>query len=326
MTFIDAEYQAKMDTKISSKVLYEMLRIKRPHLGMGVDLFISKFLSDIKGAQSRTTDLFGNIIVGVGCDVSLTHFDSLPKVMFSAHIDTVHREDGAQNICIEAGSIEFISLADKNSHCLGADDGAGVWVMLNMIANGVEGVYIFHQGEEKGCLGSSYLAEYHPDFIEHFEQCISIDRKGTDSIITHQMSGRCCSDAYALELADMLMMGHAPDDTGVVTDSDSYSHLIQECTNISAGYYSEHTVKEHVNVTYLKYLVAAMSAVDWTNLVIVREAGDDAYPNWQSDKYAFKDEYNDWTCEYTGRGLAFYTDLVYNDPKTAVELLVELTR
>ena len=57
-----------------------------------------------------------------------------------------------------------------------------------------------------------------------------------------------------------------PDNTGVFTDSANFIGLISECTNISVGYYNEHTNKERQNMTFLIKLAKACVSVDWNSL------------------------------------------------------------
>jgi hypothetical protein len=54
---------------------------------------------------------------------------------------------------------------------------------------------------------------------------------------------------------------------------------IAECTNISVGYFNEHTVDEYQNLTYLEDLCKGVVKVDWENLPVVREPGPIDTPN-----------------------------------------------
>ena len=70
-----------------------------------------------------------------------------------------------QEVFLDTFGTAFV---DHASDCLGADDGAGVFLMLEMIDANVEGTYIFHRGEERGGWGSSQIAELHADYIKQF--------------------------------------------------------------------------------------------------------------------------------------------------------------
>ena len=226
-----------------------------------------------KGIQK---DEFGNYFISVGDGYS---------TMFTCHLDTACSYDKTVN---HRQAERFIGTDGKT--ILGADDKAGMVVMLYMIENQVPGLYYFFVGEEVGCVGSSALAEKfeHPTIMK----VVSFDRRGTTSVITEQMFGKCCSDEFAEALSEAInSAGHglklAPDNTGILTDSAQFVELVPECTNISVGYYNEHTTSEIQDIDYLISLCRSVVKVDWESLPIVRDPGDDGYecsvPGWDDD-------------------------------------------
>jgi hypothetical protein len=66
-------------------------------------------------------------------------------------------------------------------------------------------------------------------------------------------------------------MAHEPDPSGSYTDSNEYAHIIPECTNLSVGYYSQHTAKETQDLNYVAQLRDALISADWSKLVISRD-------------------------------------------------------
>lgn len=207
--------------------------------------------------------------------------------MFTSHIDTASRTKSAVRVMTYQDGGDEMFVTDGTS-ILGADDKAGVAVMLFMISHNIPGVYYFFIGEERGAVGSSKVAENF-DSIAHLrgmKKCISFDRRNYYSVITSQLSQSCCSAPFAESLCQTLNRGGLQlrlDNTGVFTDSASFMDLIPECTNISVGYFSEHTHQEMQNISYLQRLAKACISADWDNLVIKRRVGLD--PNI-SAKYA----------------------------------------
>jgi hypothetical protein len=192
------------------------------------------------------------------------------KTLFVAHVDTVHRAEGKNRIA--KTKTHWRAKGDV----LGADDGAGVALLMHLIHANVRGYYIFTQGEERGGVGARYLAEKMPDLLREFDRAIAFDRRGIDSVITHQGWGRCCSDVFGTALADALMNGHDAlmmlnDDTGVYTDTAEFTELIPECTNISVGYAREHTQEESLDLAYYQHLSVAVLSVDWDGLPVERD-------------------------------------------------------
>lgn len=185
------------------------------------------------------------------------------EIMFTSHTDTVHMNhaDIYQEITFSNGLY-----GKTDAQPLGADDAAGNWLMLHMIDYGVPGIYAFFRGEERGGIGSSYCAKHRPDIFESVRCAIAFDRRGTESIITHQGAGRGCSDEFGRSLASILKMGHKLDPTGVYTDTAEFFHLVHNCTNVSVGYLNEHTKKETLNKAYVEKLRDQLLMADWSQL------------------------------------------------------------
>jgi hypothetical protein len=209
-----------------------------------------------------------------------------PSTMFTCHLDTADRTQKRVNHVFDGDMIRT-----DGTSILGADDKAGMTVISYMISKGIPGLYYFFIGEEVGCIGSGRLSRdwKNNKFSNHITKCVSFDRRGTDSIITHQMFGRCCSEKFAIELSKRMNdtgngMKMSPDSTGILTDSAKFMSLIPECTNISVGYYNEHSNVESQDIEFLKRLCKTVVNMDWETLPIERDQNS-------HDDY---DDYDDW--------------------------------
>jgi hypothetical protein len=196
--------------------------------------------------------------------------------MFTCHLDTA---------CNQFTKVKH--QFDKNiiktdgTTILGADDKAGMTVMLYMIEKKIPGLYYFFLSEEVGCIGSSKVStsyannsEEIPQELYKINKVISFDRKGTTSVITSQLYTDCCSLQFANQLCSLLNKNGLelkPDDTGVLTDSAQFMWDIPECTNISVGYYDEHKTCERQDIEYLYKLCKAVIRIDWESLKIHRD-------------------------------------------------------
>ena len=228
-------------------------------------------------------DEFGNRYLQIG--------DS--SCMFTSHLDTATSQKTDVKHVIEGN----ICKTDKSS-ILGADDKAGVTIMLWMIWNKIPGLYYFFIGEEVGCIGSKALAnKIRNNKIENITKVISFDRRGTDSVITFQASSRCCSEKFAQALSDELNKNktfrYKPDPSGIWTDSAQFTSIYPECTNISVGYSSEHTTWESQNLEHLEQLADTCLNIDWEGLPIERDPKSVEY------KYRNWSDY-DWDNDYGG--------------------------
>jgi len=202
------------------------------------------------------------------------------KTIFTSHLDTACKDYRNVKHVFDGKYIR----TDKKS-ILGADDKAGVTILLYMIENKIPGLYYFFVGEEVGCIGST-AASKRVEFFSNYNKMISFDRRGTTSIITHQSSKRTCSDEFAKSLSKeygKLGMKLKADDTGVYTDSAEFAGVIPECTNISVGYYNEHTHDEHQDILFLEKLAQASLMVNWESLSVNR---DPEKTEWKDYSYA----------------------------------------
>jgi len=241
--------------KIDLDTLFDMLRYRRPQGSESQREFCRRFLEPVFDQP----DTNGNYLHHVGND---------PNVVFSAHHDTVHRQDGMQRIRCKHDLVAELDPEETDSNCLGADDAAGIWLQLRMIEAGVPGTYVVHAAEEIGGVGSAALVEAQPEWLDKRAAVIAFDRRGEDSVITHQKYGRCCSDAFANQMIDLLGESPTPfrqDAFGSFTDSANYpDHL--ERTNLSCGYSYEHTRRESLDLAHLTSLADRLIRADWAQL------------------------------------------------------------
>jgi hypothetical protein len=208
--------------------------------------------------NSLKRDQFGNFYIKIGNS----------RTLFTSHLDTVGKQKRKVNY----------KIYDKNGHrfvktdgetILGADDKAGVVIMLNMIQNNVPGLYYFLIGEEVGTIGSDLLRKNMFKMLSNYDRCVSFDRKDYGSIITRQLGKPCCSDEFANALANEFKrvgMKFEPDPYGVCTDSVIFTGIIPECTNLSVGYFDEHTPKEEQDLDYLIKLANVVTKINWEKL------------------------------------------------------------
>lgn len=259
------------------KIKKKFLQLTRYTYPYGTEGMLEKFLPN--GYQ---IDKYGNYYISIGENYT---------TMFTCHLDTSCKLHEKVNHKFDKNYI----MTDGTT-ILGADDKAGMVVVLYMIENKVPGLYYFFIGEEVGCIGSSDVADdmeksiYDLKQLKDIKKVVSFDRRGTTSVITDQFYGNCCSDEFAKELSTQLNnagygLKMAPDDTGILTDSAQFMGCVPECTNISVGYYDEHTSTERQDIAFLYNLCYSVVKVDWESLPIKR------YPRKYNYGYA---GWGDW--------------------------------
>lgn len=276
--------------------LVDLLSYARPHASAGELTFLREWLMPrlrSLGAEYALDD-FGNIWV----DVPTPSLAYGPSILWSCHVDTVHAPNATRQGIKWADDGRTLELVKrKPGRCLGADDGAGVWLLLRMIAAQVPGSYVFHRGEEVGRLGSLWVVENTPDKLKGYDACVAFDRRDYDNLITHQMGERCASEAFSDSLGAALNstgagLSYRSDDTGSYTDSYSYAGLVSECVNLSVGYDGEHGPRETLDALHLWRLAQAVTCADFGAVICERDCtiidyGDD----WRGGGYGYAGGY-----------------------------------
>lgn len=268
--------------RITRKFL-QLTKYTNPH---GTEHLVKTYLP-----EHIKTDSYGNYFYVIG---------ESPTTMFTCHLDTVGIKRERVKHVFDGDIIKT-----DGKTILGADDKAGMLVLLYMIENNVPGVYYFFVGEEVGCVGSRKVSTDYANsiFVENVTKVVSFDRRGDSSIITHQWGGRCCSDEFGDELANRLNstgfgLKMDLDRTGILTDSAQFMDIIPECTNISVGYKYEHTMSEYQDIDYLKRLCKAVCAIDWETLPVKRDPFDIKDDYSYGSRYGFNIDDEEYAEEF----------------------------
>lgn len=289
------------------KTLARALSLKRPHGGATVAGFTQWLVARLPDLAEVFTDAAGNVHIDMRS--SDDH-----RTLFVAHVDTVHKDEGANKF----RKTQYKWYADGSQ--LGADDGAGCAMLMHLMHSGVPGYYIFTQGEERGGIGAKHIANTYADLLGQFQRAIAFDRRGVDSVITHQGWGRCCSDVFGQALADALNVDerlmYMPDDTGVYTDTAEFTDIIPECTNISVGYDFEHSDKEELDVYHFDLLAQRCALLDWDGLPADR---DPTVPDPTMGRYDTGWSKGWWAKYDKGADKYDYADMVADSFSEAIE-------
>ena len=211
------------------------------------------------------------------------------ETLFCCHLDTVGK-DPVKTKPVLLKNCGWIYTSSQLS-CLGGDDRCGILCLTALIRAGTPGTYIFHSGEERGCIGAGYISEHFD--LTKFKRAVEFDRRGETSIIT-RMGGSCtCSDTFANALATQLGMGYKPDPTGLYTDVGKYSDRIPECTNVSVGYQNEHGGREIINAAWLiNQLIPAIYEVKWEELPVERDPKKEVQYSYHGANSTFCSRHN----------------------------------
>jgi hypothetical protein len=238
-----------------------------------------RFFTD-KGFQQ---DEHGNLVLDIGKS----------KTMFAAHMDTAD-----QSLTRVRRRVKGDLIGTDGKSILGADDRAGLAVLLHLIRNDIPGRYVLFVGEEAGRQGSSMAAA--DGLGKGYDRVVCWDRMGDNSIITHQMGERSCSTEFADALGEYYNLIDPKlklenDPSGTYTDSYSFMTSVPECTNISIGYENAHSVYEFQDARFLAHIADASLEIPWEELPLVRDPyiyEATKYDRWDDTDWTYYDNLN----------------------------------
>ena len=215
--------------------LLDILSLNRNRNAPGHGELLHRYIDRLPDVSQ---DGYGNRFVTIG---------HKPTVMFTSHCDTMSDDKVSIRHPLCYNRKEDV-LFRRNGEVLGADDGTGIWLMLEMIDAGVPGLYAFFMDEETGRQGSEWSDLNDESRYEHIGMCISFDRKGTTDIVGTQSGGVCCSETFQNALQKLISENSSIQPVtkarGSFTDSASFMETIPECTNLCVGYYDQHSPME----------------------------------------------------------------------------------
>lgn len=290
--------------------LERLLSVKRPYGGRGEGAAVLDMFRLAPPRALSWVDGAGNL------HVDMRETDK-HRTLFIAHMDTMHKNDGLNSFTLQKETGMYFATDDV----LGADDGAGASI-LACLMQAIPAYYVFCRGEERGGVGSKYIAEHFPKLLGRMDRAIAFDRRGSSDIITHQSGSRCASDEFGEALSTALNdqgLLYMPCDGGVYTDTAEFVDLIPECTNISCGYQFEHSNKEQLNGEYLKALCAAALNVQWDDLPVVRDPSIDEDFDLPFFNNVLKFSKTDWESEVE-EAVGSALD---NDPRALMKLVAK---
>ena len=235
-------------------ILWDCLRNARPDGSEAINKLMIK-LSALALDWPVYTDKMNNLWIDGG-----------GSTLFCSHLDTVEIKEGTKEIYITDNNIHTKGLA-----VLGADDGAGIGILSDMMIARVPGMYLFTQNEERGGTGGSYAAKYESARIAHIQRAIAFDRCGTDEICGSQCVGTLASVQFVDALSAALGLSHVWGQ-GTYTDNSEFMDIIPEIVNISCGYSNNHSKNERLDFIYYQNLRDAAISVEWDNLPTIGPA------------------------------------------------------
>ena len=203
--------------------------------------------------------------IGKPLPMLLSHLDTINDLEGSALCSLQEEVDFRQimlidedyyNINASTNFVEKVYLKDDKdtTKVLGADDRAGVAIMLEMLMEcNTNYIYGFFWDEESGGKGSDFLAKY-TDCLDTLEisSFISLDRKGTNEVAT-----------YGYDNEDLIALFT---NRGYIEQQGSFTDCVNlaeatgiACVNLSVGYFNEHTSHELQDMSVMEDVLTLLN-------------------------------------------------------------------
>ena len=173
------------------------------------------------------------------------------KMMFAAHLDVVSEFSPSDKVVVRD------NIVSREKGFLGADDRAGVAIILNLLkeVGNIRKIppfkFVFSVGEERGQYGAEAIK---PEFFEDVSFGISLDRRNCKDIVYKSSSQEYSTLEFAEGLARVSSRIFSEESKfvpcqGGISDLRVWSDKnTLPCVNLSVGYQYEHTNKEHLDL------------------------------------------------------------------------------
>lgn len=209
-------------------------------------------------------------------------------ICLCAHMDTVYK---VAPVDVYYDSEQKVFWSPQG---LGADDRAGIYIILSLIEKGYKPSVIFTDLEEVGGIGAKTLVSKYPRCP--FRDCralIQLDRQGSVDAVYYD----CANEDF-----ELLITGY-----GFITDRGTFSDisiLAPEwriaAVNLSVGYYDEHRETEILKLeecidTLNKVECMLKDCINWPGYTYIQKEYKYDYPTEDDDfwKRILEDEDND---------------------------------
>lgn len=173
---------------------------------------------------------------------------STVNVMLTAHYDVVHEKKADSEVFYDSKNQVFWS-----PNGLGADDRAGIFIILNQIETIKPKFLLFTDEEEKGGLGGD---EFCKDFSKKIDTnlFIALDRKGNNNFVTYDDDNK--------DVEKFIVSNGFVKEFGSFTD---ICNLMEEFNvsgvNLSVGYENNHTFTEILRIKNMINTIEALNNI-----------------------------------------------------------------
>lgn len=184
-------------------------------------------------------------------------FGDIP-VGLVAHMDTVHKSPVRDLYYDKEENIMW------SPQGIGADDRAGIYAIMELIAREYKPTIILTTDEEIGAIGASCVIGDYPNAPCKLNFLIELDRRGEKDSVFYDCDNRLFEDYINYY--------------GFITEWGSFSDISYiapawgvAAVNLSIGYYNEHSLAEYLNIHHM------FATIDKVGLILENVCSDDFF-------------------------------------------------
>lgn len=134
---------------------------------------------------------------------------------------------------------------------LGGDDKCGIAIALQVAREmpKMPMKLLFTVEEEVGCGGILEFCKKHAEWFGDVAYSLTIDRRDNDNLLMYSCGKRNCSLEFAAQLASIGIRNgiFVKIEKGTLADVIYIRKYVENCVNISAGYFNSHSLNEYVD-------------------------------------------------------------------------------
>lgn len=199
-----------------------------------------------------------------------------------AHMDQIITHRGPRVISIRNGEIRGFHKEDHSQCSLGADDGLGICIALQLLEVLEDVKVLFTIQEEIGGTGA-YVACINKKFFDNVNFFVQADRRGASDLIVHTNGIYTASDEFVNDIQDLTKKYGYFCNYGTFTDVGILSEsFFISGVNISCGYYNEHSKEEYTIISdtenCLNYIFEILTKLNNHNPYIINVNKHLSYP------------------------------------------------
>lgn len=198
-------------------------------------------------------------------------------VALVAHADTVFKNPPKEFFYDEVKNVMW------SPDGLGADDRAGIFAIMKIIALGQRPHIIITTDEESGCIGANKLVGKMKSFPAPLKFMIQLDRRGHNDAVYYDC-GNAEFESFITPFGFITQYGSFTDISILAPAWDVAA------VNLSVGYFDEHSVSEHL------YIDSLFNTIDKVQTILQKVVIDSTVPFfdykelpvsrwWQDDGY-----------------------------------------